>query len=144
MKRFNYFFVLISVFLIVIAGCSNNIEIEGNSIIVEKRIVEEDRYEPFKEITDGETVEKVKDILHDARWTNGDVKMASSPNYQFHFEGASKQSNSEQLLYYLWVGPKKDWVLLVIEEESKLAYLSEQDSAQLFESLTGGKLTDEH
>ena len=144
MKRFNYFFVFISVFLIVIAGCSNKIENKGNSIIVEKRIGEEDRYEPFKEITDREAVEKIKDILNEISWTNGELKMASSPNYKYHFEGASKQSKSDQLIYYLWVGPNKDWVLLVLEGEGKLAYLSEHDSAQLFETLTGGKLTDEN
>ena len=144
MKRFLLFIVFISVFLIVIAGCSNKIENQGNSIIVEKRIGEEDRYEPFKEITDGEAVQKIKDILNGVSWKNGDVKMATPGNYKFHFEGESKQSKSDKLIYYLWVSPNKDSVHLVIEGESKLAYLSEIDSAELFETLTGGKITDEN
>ena len=142
MKRFKLFIVSISVILVVIAGCSDKIENVGNSIIVEKRIGEEDRYEPFKEITDGEVVEKIK--LNGVRWINGDIKMAIPPNYKFHFEGGSKQSKSDQLIYYLWVSPNKDWVELVLEGEGKLARLSERDSAKFFETLTGGKLTDEN
>lgn len=144
MKHFKHFIVFISVFSLVIAGCSNKIENEGNSIIVEKRIGEDDRYEQFKEIIDVEEVQNIKDILNGVSWKNGDAKMASPPNYKFYFEGESKQPNSDKLIYYLWVTPDKNRVQLVLVGESKLAELSEIDSADLFETLTGGKLTDEN
>lgn len=123
----------------LIAGCSNGIEIEGDKILVQKRVGEENEYEHFKEITDKGTVQKVKDILESTRWENAEVSMAYPPHYKFRFEGNNEQS---ELIYDLWISPNKDKVELVIEGEGKYVQLSKSKSAKLFETITGIRLSD--
>lgn len=59
-------FVSLTMILFVITGCSSGIENEGQSIEVQKRIGDENKYEDFKEITDNKKVQKVKGILDKA------------------------------------------------------------------------------
>jgi hypothetical protein len=144
LKHYKHFIVLIGIFIIFIAGCSNGIENEMNGVIVQKRVGEENKYEHFREITDDNAVRKIGIIIDGISWKNAEAKWASPPHYKFHFEGKNEQSESKKLIYFLWISPNKDRVHLIVEGESKLAQLSEIDSAELFETLTGGKLTDEN
>jgi len=139
LKHYKYLCAFISIFLILIAGCSNGIEIEGDKILVQKRVGEENEYEHFKEITDKGTVQKAKDILESTRWENAEVSMAYPPHYKFHFEGNNEES---ELIYDLWISPNKDKVELVIEGEGKYVQLSKSKSAKLFETITGIRLSD--
>ncbi|RHW31371.1 hypothetical protein D1B33_17825 [Lysinibacillus yapensis] len=142
MKKYKkYFsgFIILSLSLILIAGCSNGMEIEGNKILVEKRIGEEDKYERLREITDHETVQEAKDILEHIRWENAEVSMASPPNYKFHFEGDNEQTG---LIFALWISPNKDKVELILESEDKYVQLSKSKSSTLFEAIAGVQLSD--
>ncbi|HZG72056.1 MAG TPA: hypothetical protein VEY51_11030 [Chondromyces sp.] len=138
MNRYKKFIALISIFLIVITGCSNEVEVEGNAILVQKRIGEENKYEHFKEITDNDKVQKANDILENIHWENAEVNMAYPPHYKFRFEGNYEQS---ELIYDLWISPNKDKIELVIEGESKYGRLSKSKSAKLFEIIVGIKLS---
>ncbi|MFF5996077.1 hypothetical protein AAGS61_15195 [Lysinibacillus sp. KU-BSD001] len=134
-----HFIVFISIFFILIAGCSNEIEVERNEILVQKRVGEKKVYEHSKTITDNATIEKVEAILEDIRWENAEVSMVSPPHYKFSLEGTDEQA---KVIYSLWISPNKDKVELVVEGESKYGQLSKSTSAKLFELLTGEKLSD--
>ena len=142
------FIVYIGILVIFLAGCSNgNLnEVENvrneNEIIVQKRVSEEDQYEHFKEINNEDTVEYVKDILNSINWENAKVSMAFPPHYKFHFNERNSQLDSNKLIYDLWISPNKDKVELVIEGESKYVQLTESKSAELFEAITGEKLSE--
>lgn len=144
MKHYKHFIVFIGIFLILITGCSNEIKNEGNEIIVQKRVGEENKYEHFREITDDNAVQQVKDILDGINWENAKVDMAYPPHYKFHFEGTNEQAEANKLIYYLWISPNKDKVELIVVGESKYAQLNKSKSAKLFELITGGKLTNEN
>ena len=134
-----YFIVFISIFFILITGCSNEIELEGNEILVQKRVGEKKVYEHSKTITDNATIEKAKEILEDIRWENAKVSMVSFPHYKFSLKGTDEQA---KVIYSLWISPNKDKVELVVQGESKYGQLSKSTSAELFELLTGEKLAD--
>ncbi|MEW9097334.1 MAG: hypothetical protein AB2417_19855 [Clostridiaceae bacterium] len=142
MKYFKYLIVFIGIFSIFIAGCSNRIDNEGNKIIVQKSLEEDNKYEQHKEIIDDEAVQKVKDILHSISWENAKVNMAHPSDYKFYFVDKNEQSQSNKLIYDLWISPNNDKVELVIDSESKYVQLDKNKSAKLFEILTGGKLSD--
>ncbi|MBT2690822.1 hypothetical protein J7I93_22025 [Bacillus sp. ISL-47] len=143
MKLFKYLIVFIGIFSIFIVGCSNEssnkLQNEGNKILVEKRVGEENKYEHYKEITDDSTVRKAKDILKNISWENAEVSMAYPPHYKFHFVADNEQSG---LIYDLWISPNKDKVELVIEGEGKYVQLNKSKSAQLFETIIGVKLSE--
>ncbi|WP_430786858.1 hypothetical protein VBD025_14920 [Virgibacillus flavescens] len=150
MKQYNYCCALIGIFLIITTGCSNENEmveqmrygefdIDGNTILVQKRFGEADKYEFFKEITDNGTVEKAKEILKHITWENAQVNMAYPPHYKFHFKGSNEQS---ELVFDLWISPNNDKVELVMDSEGKYVQLSKRTSAKLFEIITGIKLSD--
>ncbi|NIK13003.1 hypothetical protein [Alkalibacillus almallahensis] len=132
MKHYKYLIPFISMLLMLIAGCSNGIEIEGDKILVQKRVGEENKYEYFKEITEKETVQTAKDILESASWENKEVSMAYPPHYKFSFEGNNEQS---ELIYHLWISPNKDMVELVIEG-GKYVQLGKSESEKLFKTIT--------
>lgn len=123
------------------AGCtkesSNNLQNEGNKILVEKRIGEENKYEYYKEIPDDSTIEKAKAILNSVSWEKAKVIMAHPPHYKFRFAAEHEQS---ELVYHLWISSNKDRVELIIEGESKYVQLNKSKSAKLFETITGIKL----
>ena len=66
LKTFKLFFI-IGVFSILIVGCSNDIENKEESLIVQKRIGDENNYEDFREVTDNEQVQKLKEILKECK-----------------------------------------------------------------------------
>ena len=106
------------------------------------RVGDENKYEDFKEITDHEQVQKVKEILNDIDWENGVVNMARPADYRFIFQFKNPEIEAKAVLYELWISPNKDKVELVIDAESKYVQLDTGKSAELFEILTGGKLSD--
>jgi hypothetical protein len=121
---------------------SNEVKNEGNKILVQNRVGQDDKYEQLREITDKASVEKVKDILDNINWENAEVSMTHPPEYKFYFASNNEQLQSIKLIYELWISPNKDQVELVIDSESKYVQLGKDNSAELFDILTGEKLSD--
>ena len=126
-----------------IAGCSNAIEseeqnVEGKNIEVKKRIGNENKYEIYKEITNNEQVQKVKEILDDIDWENAKAEMVRPSDYKFSFPNPE----AKVVLYSLWISPNNGTVELVISASSKYIQLDKNKSAELIEILTGEKLSD--
>ncbi|MEK4628788.1 hypothetical protein MKZ17_11330 [Solibacillus sp. FSL R7-0682] len=142
MKNFKYLTVFIGIISIFLVGCSNEIETEEQYITIQKRVGDENKYEDFKEITDNEQVQKVKDILNDIDWENAKVNMAYPADYRFIFQFKNPKIEAKAVLYELWVSPNKDKVELVIDAGNKYVQLNTSKSAELFEILTGGKLSE--
>ncbi|MGM8215627.1 hypothetical protein ACLIA0_08620 [Bacillaceae bacterium W0354] len=142
MKNFKYLIAFFGMILIFVVGCSNVIETEEQYIEVQKRIGDENKYEDFKEITDNEQVQKVKDILNDINWEIAKVDMAHPADYRFIFQFKNPELETKAMLYELWISPNKDKVELVIDAESKYIQLNASKSTELFEILTGGKLSE--
>lgn len=138
MRYWKHFIIFIGIFFIFITGCSNGIEIEGNEIVVQKRVGEENKYEEFRKITDEKEVQKVKDILADIDWENAVVDMISPPHYKFCFV----DTQTELVMFDLWISPNNDQVELVIDSESKYAQLDKDNSAKLFKMITGTELSE--
>lgn len=67
--------------------------------------------------------------------------MANPVHAKFRLE-KSKQAESEEITYYLWISPSNDQIELVIEGESKYAQLSKSKSAELFKTITGRNVSD--
>ncbi|MFS1515107.1 hypothetical protein V1503_01130 [Bacillus sp. SCS-151] len=139
MKYLKYIFAIIGVVSIFLVGCSNLVENEEQYIEVQKRIVDENEYENFKEITNNEQVQKVKDILNDINWEIAQVNMQHPADYKFVFQFKNPDIETKVILYELWISPNKDKVELVIEAVNKYVQLNKEKSAQLYEILTGGK-----
>lgn len=135
-------FVLITVMLFLVTGCSGEIENEEQTIIVEKRIGDENMYGSFKEVTDNEQILSVKEILDNVYWENAKVNMSHPPDYKFHFQYINKDIESNPVQHSVWISPSKDKLELVIEEQSNYAQLTKEDSATLFKIITGEKLVD--
>lgn len=142
LKNFKYLTVFIGIISILLVGCSSEIETEEQYIAIQKRVGDENKYEDFKEITDNEQVQKVKDILNDIDWENAKVNMVHPADYRFIFQFKNPKIEAKAVLYELWVSPNKDKVELVIDAEIKYVQLNTSKSAELFEILTGGKLSE--
>lgn len=142
MKTNKIFIVFISMFLVLLVGCSNGTKIVGDKIVVEKHVGKTDKYEYYNELKDSKEVQKVKDILDSISWENAKVSMAYPPHYKFHFEDTSEKQNSSGLIYELWISPNKDKVELVVSNESKYVQLSKEKSVELFKIIAGKKLND--
>lgn len=142
MKTNKIFIVFISMFLVLLVGCSNGTKIAGDKIVVEKQVGKTDKYEYYNKIKDSKEVQKVKDILDSISWENAKVDMVSPPHYKFHFEDTSEKQKSSELIYELWISPNKDKVELVVSNESKYVQLSKEKSAELFKIIAGKKLDD--
>jgi hypothetical protein len=145
LKTNKIFIFLISIFLVLTAGCTNGIKNErngvknqGDKIIVEKRVGETDKYEYYNEIKGSKEVQKVKDILDSTNWENAKVSMPYHSHYKFHFEDTN--SKASEAVYALWISPNKDKIELVIESASKYVQLNQQVSVELFKIITGKEL----
>ena len=143
MKNFKY--SIVSIGIILIAGCSNSLENEEKNIEVQKRISDEYEFEDSKEIkiTNNEQIKKVKEILDDIDWENAKVDMVRPADYRFSFQFKNPEIEAKAALYELWISPNKDKVELVIDAESKYIQLDKNKSAALFEILTGEKLSEQ-
>ncbi|MFT5871970.1 MAG: hypothetical protein ACI8WT_000896 [Clostridium sp.] len=135
---------MISIFLVLMVGCTNRIKNEGNKIVVEKRVEEANKYENYNEIKDSKEVQNIKDILNNIDWGNAKVKvdMVSPPHYKFHFEDTTEKQELNGLIYDLWISPDKGRIELVIDSESKYLHLDKTKSAELFKLITGKNLDE--
>ncbi|KOO51596.1 hypothetical protein [Viridibacillus arvi] len=131
----------LAMLLFVITGCSNGKVDLGEKIEVDKRIGNENEYEEFKEITDSKQVQKVKDILDEIDWENAKVDMERPADYNFLFQFKSDKMSAKAVLYEIWISPNKDKVE-VVRGDNQYVQLNEEDSTNLFEILTGEKLSD--
>ena len=91
MKTNKIFILFISMFLVLLVGCSNGTKIAGDKIVVKKHVGKTDKYEYYNKIKDSKEVQKVKDILDRISWENAKVSMVSPPHYKFHFEDISEK-----------------------------------------------------
>ncbi|MGE7923840.1 hypothetical protein ACQKND_11670 [Viridibacillus arvi] len=141
MKFTKTLLVSLAMLLFVITGCSNGKVDLGEKIKVDKRIGNENEYEEFKEITDIKQVQKVKDILDEIDWENAKVDMERPGDYRFWFQFKSPKIEAKAVTFELWISPNKDKVEIV-RGDNQYVQLNEEDSTNLFEILTGVKLSD--
>lgn len=113
-------------------------KIIGQKITVQKRMGEENSFEDFKEITQRKQVEIAIHIIKNADWVNAKVEMSRYADYQFQFP--SKGSSENKIAsYQLWVTPNGE-NLEIVTDSYKHVKLTKQDSASLYEILTGEEL----
>ncbi|WP_332634879.1 hypothetical protein [Halalkalibacter flavus] len=118
MKYEKLLFLLLSYLLLTVTACSDEtkidvtpvVENEEMKIVVQKRIEYQNDYENFREITQKEQVQKVKEIINDAIWENVEVEMAEPPHYKFRFRNPNPE---EAGLYDVWISPKNDKLEIV-------------------------------
>nr|WP_262177798.1 hypothetical protein [Saccharococcus sp. Marseille-Q5394] len=125
----------------LLVGCSNEIQNTEQSIVVEKRIGDENNYEDFREVTDNEQVQKLLEILQDANWINAKAERVNPPDYRFAFRFKNPNIEAKAVLYELSITPNKDKVELI--GGNQYVRLDKNKSAELFEIVTGEKLTDQ-
>ncbi len=141
MKFSKILFLSLAMILFVITGCSNEIDNYEQYINVNKRIVDVNKYEDFKKITDNKQVQEVKGILDSADWKNAIVDMARPADYKFSFQYKSPKIDAKAVLYEIWISPNKDKVE-VVKGDNEYVQLNEENSTVLYEILTGEKLSD--
>lgn len=143
MRDLKFLAMLTVVVSMVLAGCSGEVRAVKDvwqTIEVQKRVGDEDsnNYEVLKVVSDMEQVNKVEKLLDDAAWENAEVSMVRRADYRFSFPNPE----AKVVLYELWVGPQKNIVELVINGEGRYVKLGINESAELFEILTGESLAD--
>ncbi|RBP02905.1 hypothetical protein DET59_1112 [Rossellomorea aquimaris] len=129
-----FLYVLIPFVLLMVTGCSSEVENEEQKIIVQKRTDDENQYEDFKEITDNEQVRNVKRILDEANWKDAHVTFVRPADYQFVFQFKNPQIEAKAVLFSVWVSPKKD-LLEMTRGEHEFTQLTKEESARLFEMI---------
>ncbi|MFF2176433.1 hypothetical protein ACFVT8_08245 [Lysinibacillus sp. NPDC058147] len=135
MKKIMLFLFLLAV-LLVTSGCLN--EMIGQKITVQKRTGEENIFEEFREVNQRKQVEKAIGIVKNANWKNEKVEMARYADYQFQF--LFKNSSENKIASYsLWVSPNSE-NLEIVTDSDRYVKLTKQDSATLYEILTGEEL----
>src|SRR5690606_9934374 len=94
----------------------------------------------YKEVTQKQQVKKAIDIVKQADWDNVIVEMAGYADYQFQFPFKNRSGNEDKIAsYLLWISPLGE-NLEIVTDTGKYVKLSKQDSADLFEILTGEAL----
>lgn len=137
MKKIILFISLLGV-LLVTSGCFN--EMIEQKITVQKRTGEENIFKDFKEVTQKKQVEKAIDIVKNANWENAKVKMARYADYQFQFPSIYSNGSEDKIAsYLLWISPNGENLELVTDS-GRYVQLTKQDSADLYEILTGDAL----
>lgn len=135
MKKIILFFSLVGV-LLVTSGCLN--EMVGQKITVQKRTGEENIFEDYKEVNQRKQVKKAIDIVKNANWENEKALMVRYADYQFQFPFKNSSEN-KIASYLLWVSPNGE-NLEIVTDSDKYVKLTKQDSAKLYEILTGEEL----
>ncbi|MGE7929601.1 hypothetical protein [Lysinibacillus xylanilyticus] len=135
MKKIILFFSLLAVMLVT-SGCLN--EMVGQKITVQKRTGEENIFEDYKEVNQKKQVEKAYGIVKNANWENKKVEMARYADYQFQFPFKNSSEN-KIASYLLWITPNGE-NLEIVTDTHKYVKLTNQDSADLYEILTGEEL----
>ena len=107
----------------------------GQKITVQKRLGEENIFEEFREVTKRKQVTSAIDIVKNANWEDAKLEMESFADYQFQFPS---KINSENKIasYQLWISPDGEH-LEIVTDSDQYAKLSKDDSANLYEILTG-------
>lgn len=82
----------------------------------------------IEEITDKAKIDKVAEILGEAEWEDAKMQMATPPDFKLDNQ------------YYVWVGPGKDHLEIIMDGENKYTKLPKESSAELYELITGKKL----
>lgn len=136
MLLFFSFVVLLS----LTTGCSNTIGDEKQNIVVQKRVSVGNEYENFKIITENDKVEKIKKILKKVDWKDEKLNMDRPADYRFIFQFKDSKIEAKAVGYEIWINPNIDKVEIV-EASNKYALLNEENSAVLYEVLTGEKLS---
>ncbi|TDY02294.1 UNVERIFIED_CONTAM: hypothetical protein BJ099_11086 [Lysinibacillus xylanilyticus] len=135
MKKIILFFSLLAVMLVT-SGCLN--EMVGQKITVQKRTGEENIFEDYKEVNQKKQVEKAYGIVKNANWENTKVELARYADYQFQFPFKNSSEN-KIASYLLWITPNGE-NLEIVTDTNKYVKLTKQDSADLYEILTGEEL----
>ncbi|MCK6205736.1 hypothetical protein KZX50_09835 [Bacillus infantis] len=136
-----FIFPLIALFFLTVTGCSNGIENDKQKILVQQHSGIDNKYDNFKEINNSKQVQKVKKILNEADWNNTVVSMSRPADYQFFFNYKDKSIQSDAMQHLIWISPTKD-KLEVVRGNDAYMQLTEQDSAILYNIITGTKLSD--
>lgn len=142
MKNFKYLIAFIAIVSILITGCSNPLKNEEQYIKVQKRLGDEANYEDYKEITNNDQVQQVKEIVGDIKWENAKVNMVRPADYRFLIQYKNPEIEAKAVLYELWINQNSDKVEIVIDAEMKYIQLDNKQSAELFELLTGEKIAE--
>ncbi|SOC43749.1 hypothetical protein [Ureibacillus acetophenoni] len=129
----NLFLVVIS--LLLLAGCSNEIMNDDQFIKVQLWDEDENQYEDFKEITNNEEVQKVKEIVFDIEWEKAKVQMEHPADYRFIFQYKNPNIEAKAVTYKLWISSNNDLVEIVMEDNA-YAKLNKENSRTLIDVLT--------
>ncbi|MGD6892654.1 hypothetical protein [Bacillus mobilis] len=140
MRVRNLFLVFIGICILIITGCSNVLENEGQRIQVQKNIGDNE-YKDFKVVTDNNEVSQVKKILNDTTFENNKVEMSRPADYHFIFQFKNPKIEAKAVLYQIWISPNKDKVE-IISGDNQYAQLEEKNAATLFQIVTGEKLAE--
>jgi ribosomal protein L19 len=139
-------FLLALIIVFLVTGCSNGIENEEQKIVVQN-LVGYYESKPLEgkvdlyEVTEDKKVLKVKEILDETDWENAKVNMVRPPDYKFHFEYINKDIESNTVQHSVWISPNKD-KLEIVRGNDEYAQLTKENSAILFEIITGDNLSD--
>lgn len=82
----------------------------------------------IEEITDKAKIDKVAELLGEAEWEDAKMQMATPPDFKLDNQ------------YYVWVGPGKVHLEIIMDGENKYTKLPKESSAELYELITGKKL----
>jgi CO dehydrogenase nickel-insertion accessory protein CooC1 len=139
LKLRKLFFFLITTFIIIVTGCSNDgIEKEEKIIKIQKRVGDENNFEDIRIVTNSKQVQKVNEILNNTDWEDAKVNMVRPPDYRFIFQYKNSEIEAKAVGHELWVSPNNNTVEIV-KETHQYAQLSKENSAILYEILTGDK-----
>lgn len=136
-----FLFAIILVVIFISTGCSGGLKNEEQIIEVQKRLGDQNKYDYLKVVIDNKQVLKVKKILNDTDWDNAKVDMPRPPDYRFVFQFKSSQIEAKTVLHEVWISPKKD-KLEIVQGDNHYARLTKENSAILFEIITGDRLID--
>ncbi|WP_449445401.1 hypothetical protein [Ureibacillus acetophenoni] len=127
-------FVIIVLFLTILAGCMNGIGYGEQYIEVQMWVDGENQYEDFKEIMNNTDVQKVRDIISNIEWENVKVEMEPPADYRFIFQYKNPNIQAKAVTYNLWLNND---VVEIAKEDHAYAKLNKEDSSILIEILTG-------
>ncbi|WP_010097492.1 hypothetical protein [Ornithinibacillus scapharcae] len=109
----------------------------GQKVTIQKRNGEENNFEDFREVTQKKQVKKAIAIVKNANWENTKVEMAGYADYRFQFPSGNYNSSEEKIAsYLLWISPNGE-NLEIVMDNGRYVKLTKQDSADLYEILTG-------
>jgi hypothetical protein len=132
-----FFFSLVTIALLIVTGCMD----EAQTIHIDKRVGDENKYEEFRKVTDNKQVEKAKKAIEETTWEKAKAEMDRPPDYQFIFQFKNPQIEAKAVPYRVWIILDNSQ-LEVIRGMDEYAKLTKENSAILFEVLTGSKLDD--